>query len=819
MKQSKFDKPAAKGFPIPAILLVFLGFSGAAPAAQSQAAAGEYRGVVEKYCATCHSDKLRSGGLTLQTTDVANPAANAETWEKVIRKLKVGAMPPQGAPHPEPVALDGFATYLATSIDRATAASKPNPGRATLHRLNRTEYGNAVRDVLNLEIDPATYLPPDDESFGFDNIADVLKTSPALIEKYIAASLKISKLAVGDPGITADTSVYRVRPDLSQDYHLEGLPLGTHGGVKIRHYFPLDGEYEIRVRLWRPTTDIIRGLENKQQIEVSLDGNRLKVVTFGGKEDFAAAVKNEGASAADIDGRLTIRTVAKAGPGTVVATFLPRSAAEDDDVLQPFLRTNLDPVGYQGQPAVDRVTILGPYKATGPGDTPSRRKIFVCYPSGSADEIPCAKRILTGLAKLAYRRPITDSDAESLLSFYQLGRNEGGSFEQGIEAGIQLILSNPEFLYRFEPDAVNAPVGTVRKLTDLELASRLSFFLWSTIPDATLIDLAAAGKLKDPAVFEQQVKRMLADPRSSALVTNFAGQWLLLRNLRGINPDFELFPDFDDNLRQAMGKETELFFDSIVREDHNVMDLLTADYTFMNERLARHYGVRGIYGDEFRRVPVPDDRRRGLLGKASVLTVTSYSNRTSAVQRGKWVLTNLLGTPPPPPPPNVPALKENEAGGPPKSLRQRMEAHRSNAVCASCHRVIDPVGFSLENFDAIGQWRDTDDGAAIDPSGTLFNGTKVDGVVALREALTSRPEVFVSVFTEKLATYALGRGIEYTDMPMIRALVRDAAKNNYRFSSIVMGIVKSPAFQMKMKSAEADSPPLRASANRRPALQ
>src|SRR5712691_79130 len=780
------------------------------PSGSTPAATMPQRALLDKYCATCHNEKLKTGGLSLQAADVADPPADAQTWEKVVRKLRVGAMPPQGMPRPDKPVLDGFATYLETSIDRA-ALAQPNPGRATLHRLNRTEYANAVRDLLALEIDTTTLLPPDDESFGFDNIADVLKTSPSLLEKYMSASWNISRVAVGDPAISPDMTVYRVKPDLSQDDHLEGLPLGTHGGLKIVHNFPLDGEYEIRVRLWRPTTDIIRGIENRQQLEISIDGERIKVATFGGKEDVTAAVKNEEASANDIDARLTIRLPIKAGPRSVVATFLPRSAAQDDDILQPFIRTTLDPVGYQGQPLVDRMTITGPYKATGPGATPSRRRIFVCRPASGADEVPCAKKIISALARRAFRRPVNESDLETLLSFYQRGRNEGGNFDQGVEAAIQLILASPEFLFRFEPDPPTAAVGAIHRLSDLELASRLSFFLWSSVPDDQLINMASAGKLKDPAVLDQQIKRMLADRRSAALVNNFVVQWLLLRNLKSINPDFETFPDFDDNLRQAMRRETELFFDSIVREDRGVLDLLNANYTFVNERLARHYGIKGIYGADFQRITISDERRRGLLGQASVLTVTSYSNRTSPVQRGKCILTNLLGTPPPPPPPNVPPLKENEAGNAPKSLRERMESHRANPACASCHRVMDPVGFSLENFDALGQWRDNDSGAAIDPSGVLFNGTKVDGVASLRQMLLSRPEVFVGVFTEKLMTYALGRGIEYYDMPTVRSIVRDAAKNNYRFSNLITGIIKSPAFQLKSKSPPSETPAVRAS--------
>jgi hypothetical protein len=774
----------------------------ASPQQQASSAPPPQRALLYKYCVGCHSDRLRTGGLSLQKADAANVSESAEIWEKVVRKLRVEAMPPQGMPRPDKAALDSLASYLETSLDRA-AVARPNPGRATLHRLNRTEYANATHDLLALDIDAPAFLPNDDESYGFDNIADVLKTSPSLLERYMSASWNISRLAIGDPAIIAGTATYRAKPDLSQDGHIEGLPLGTRGGIAIRHNFPLDGEYVFKVRLWRPTTDIIRGLADRHEVEISLDGIRIKVIPIGGKEDREASEKNSGTSAEDIDNRLTVRAPVKAGPRTVVATFLTKSEAQDDDVLQPFLRTNLDPVGYQGMPVVDRVSINGPFAAAGPGDTPSRRRIFICQPPKGADEVPCAKKVITALARRAYRRPVSDSDVETLLGFYQRGRNQGGSFELGIEAALQLILANPEFLFRFEPDPASLAPDAIYRVNDLELASRLSFFLWSTIPDDQLLNLATQGKLKDPAVLVQQVKRMLADPRSKALVDNFADQWLYLRNFKNINPDFETFPDFDDNLRQAMQRETELFFESIMREDRSVLDLLNANYTFVNERLARHYAIPNIYGPEFRRVTLPDDSRRGLLGQASILTVTSYATRTSPVLRGKWILTNILGTPPPPPPPNVPPLKENSADAKPRSLRERMEEHRANAVCAACHKLMDPVGFSLENFDAVGQWRNADDGAKIDPSGTLFNGTKVDGPASLRKMLMSRPETFAGVMTEKLLTYALGRGVEYYDMPTVRAIVREAGRSDYRFSSLVMGIVKSVPFQMKRKSPVA----------------
>jgi hypothetical protein len=546
-------------------------------------------------------------------------------------------------------------------------------------------------------------------------------------------------------------------------------------------------------------------MEDAHQIEVSIDGERIGLVTVGGKDDFVKMAENPGAFGTEVDKRLTIRLPVKAGTHNVSATTILRSHAQKDDLIKPFMRTTIDGLDITGDPSIDRLNVEGPFNQTGPGDTASRRRIFVCRPAnspaGSAasskDELPCAREILSTLARRAYRRPLKDSDLEDLLSFYQRRRNNNGSFDAGIEAAIQLILASPEFLFRFEPDPANLPADSVYRLDDLALASRLSFFLWSSIPDDQLVTLASQGKLKDPAVLEQQVKRMLADPRSEALADNFAEQWLFLRNLKTKAPNLDAFPDFDDNLRQAMLEETKLFFESILHDDRNVMDLMTADYTFVNERLARHYGIPNIYGSQFRRVKVTDEARRGLLGQASILTVTAYPNRTSPVQRGKWILTNILGTPPTPPPPNVPELKDNGEDAKPLSLRERMEAHRADVVCAGCHKVMDPIGFALENFDAIGRWRTTDDGAKIDPSGTMFNGVKVDGPAALRQMLVSRPETFVGVMTEKLLTYALGRGVEYYDMPTVRKIVRDAGANDYRFSSLILGVAKSTPFEMK----------------------
>jgi hypothetical protein len=778
--------------------------------------------VLTTYCVTCHNDRLRTSDLSLEHADLTDVPKSAELWEKVIRKVRAGMMPPAGMPRPDAAALDGFVTYLETSIDRAAAAS-PRPGRTALHRLNRAEYANAIRDLLALEIDATTLLPPDDESSGFDNIADVLTVSPSLMERYLSASWNISRMALGNTAITPSTVTYRVRPDLSQDQHIEGLPPGTRGGMLFEHAFPVDGEYVIKLRLWRNTFDLMRGMEDPHEIEIAMDGVRLTAVTVGGREDFSKMAENPGTFGADLDRRLTVRLPVKAGTHRLWATTVLKSQAPRDDLIKPFLRTTVDGLDIIGDPSVDRMTIEGPFAASGPGDTPSRRKILVCGDQGEA----CAKRILTTLARQAYRKPVDDATVAVLMNFYRRGR-QNGNFDRGIESALQFILASPEFLFRIEPDPVNVPlkadattarpdlsavasakaegralrsVSTIAptsyQLSDQALASRLSFFLWSSLPDEPLLAAAENGKLKQPAVFEQQVRRMLADPKAKTLIDNFAEQWLHLRNLKNSNPDLVAFPDFDDNLRQSMKQETELFFESIMREDRSVMDLLNADYTFVNERLARHYGISGVYGSRFRRVQIPDERRRGLLGQASILTVTSYPNRTSPVERGKWILTNLLGVPPQPPPPNIPPLQESGADGRVLPLRERMEKHRASPVCAGCHRVMDPIGFAMENFDGIGRWRDKEEGLSIDASGTLFTGAKVEGVPSLRRELAAHPDVFVGVLTEKMLTYALGRGIEYYDMPAVRKIVRDAKAANYRFSSIVLGIARSVPFQMK----------------------
>jgi cytochrome c5 len=781
--------------------------SGPAPAATLSPAAG--RALLDRYCITCHNQKLKTAGLILDKVDVDHIGDGAEVWEKVVRKIHGGTMPPLGMPRPDQATLDGFASSLEISLDRV-AISRPEPGRAGMHRLNRAEYQNAIRDLLALKIDVASMLPADDESNGFDNMADVLRVSPSLLEQYLSASRTVSGLAIGDRGIGPVSQVYQVPPTLAQAEHIEGLPLGTRGGILIHQNFPLDGEYEFSAFLMRSIVGYMTGLEYPHQFEITVDGIRIFLSHVGGEEDNKMMDTNLALAGNTIDARLRVRVPVKAGPHEVGVAFIAKNNSESVEPLQPFTR-NLDLQDMNGIPIIDHVQLTGPFAATGSGDTPSRRRIFVCQPKNESDELPCAGKIISMLARLAYRRPVNDSDLEILLNFYQKGRNKG-SFDAGIETALRLILSDPKFLYRIESDPASAAPSSINRIGDLELASRLSFFLWSSIPDNDLLTVATQGKLKDPVVLQQQVKRMLADPKAEALVTNFASEWLFLRNLQSVNPAGEDFPNFDENLRQAFRTETEMFVGSVMREDRNVMDLLTANYTFVNERLAKHYGIPNVYGSQFRRIAVTDDARRGLLGQGSILTVTSYPTRTSPVLRGKWILENILGTPPPAPPPNVPALKENDEGGKITTVRERLEEHRRNPACATCHRVMDPLGFSLDNFDAIGQWRSKELGLPIDASGQLADGTKVNGVVDLRRALLLHPERFVGTKTQKLMTYALGRGLEYYDMPVVRSIARDAARNDYRFSSIVMGIVKSAPFQMR-HAHEAETPPVTARVN------
>jgi hypothetical protein len=766
----------------------------------------EHRAMLDEYCVTCHNQQAKTAGLMFDKMDLDHVAENAQTWEKVILKLRGGMMPPQGNPRPEQASIDSFVNWLETSIDHAAlnqAGVTSNPGRSPLHRLNRTEYGNAIHDLLGLDLNVSELLPADDESDGFDNIADVLKVSPSLLEQYLAASTKIASLAVGDPSITPVSQIFPVPPDLAQQDHIEGLPLGTRGGILIHYNFPLDAEYDFNVFLLQNIVGYVTGLEYPHQLEISIDGARVFLAPVGGEEDNKMSDANLGIAKDTLDARLRTRVHVSAGPHSVAVAFARKNSSESDEPLQPFTR-DLDLQNMNGIPLIDHVQIGGPFEAKGPGDTPSRRRIFVCHPAAASDETPCAKQILSAIARRAYRGPISDKDLETLLSFYQAGRNRS-NFEYGIENALRLVLASPKFIFRYQPDPAGASPTSVYRVNDIELASRLSFFLWSTIPDDQLLDLATQGKLKDPAVLEQQVKRMLADPRSEALVSNFAGQWLYLRNVQSVSPNEDDFPNFDDNLRQAMRRETELFFDSILREDHNVLDLLNADYTFVNDRLAKHYGIPNIYGSQFRRVKITDENRKGLLGQASILTVTSQPNRTSPVLRGKWILENLMGTPPPPPPPNVPPLKENDEGAKAQSVRALLEEHRKNPPCSTCHSVMDPLGFSLENFDAIGKWRSRDSSGPVDASGQLADGTAVNGPVALRKALMKHPEQFVRTMTEKLLIYGLGRGLEYYDMPTVRSIERSAAGNDYRFSSLILGIVKSTPFQMKKAQPAGDA--------------
>jgi hypothetical protein len=623
-----------------------------------------------------------------------------------------------------------------------------------------------------------------------------------LLERYLTAARRISAVAVGDASvIPVTTETFRARPDLSQDLRLEGFPLGTRGGLSARHTFPLDAEYTFRVFPMLTTVSNIRGLQDAHEIIVLVDGAEVARKSIGGSDDYTKSMTNATMTLNEVLARLTFRVPIKAGPHAVTVTFVEQGKILESATLQPYKKIVWDTVSYLGIPHIERLTVTGPYDATGPGDTPSRRRIFSCHPSAKAEEAACAARILSTLARRAYRRPTTQADVDASLEFFKVGRAKG-SFDSGIELGLRRILASPNFVFRAERDAASLAAGAVHPVSDAELASRLSFFLWSSIPDEPLLRLAEQGKLREPDVLAAQIRRMTADPRASALVDNFAGQWLYLRNVSALAPDPYTFPDFDHGLRIAMRRELELFFDHIVRTDRSVMDLMTADYTFLNERLARHYGVADVFGSEFRRVALTQDERRGLLGKGAILAVTSRPNRTSPVLRGKWVLENIVGTPPPPPPPDVPALEENMVGQKPKTLRGRLEAHRVNQPCAGCHRLMDPIGFAMDKFDAVGAWRDRDAGASIDASGVLVNGAKIDGPAGLRDALVADPTIFVTTMAEKMLTYALGRGLTATDMPAVRKIVSDAGRNGYRFSALVSGIVASVPFQLRMKASE-----------------
>ncbi len=755
-------------------------------------AAGEQSATVlksfmESNCLDCHDKATRKAGLALDELLAKDLGPNAEVWEKVIRKLTARQMPPQGRPRPQEPDYVAVVASLESSLD-AAAAKSPNPGRTeTFRRLNRTEYGNVIRDLLGLEVDVAALLPADESSHGFDNVT-VADLSPALLNRYIFAAQKISRLAVGVAPHSPRGDTVRIRPDITQDTHIEGLPIGTRGGALISHNFPVNGEYEIQIHLMRDRNEGIEGLSEPHELEVLMDRERVAL--------FTVKPPAKGQSDQSVDANLKSRVKVKAGPHKLGVTFLTKSA--------PLLETQRQPLNVHFNfyrhprigPAVYEVSIVGPFEASGPGDTPSRRRIFISKPTGEGDEEECAKRILASLARKAYRRPVDDEDLKPLLEFYRRGHKEGG-FEAGIETALSSLLVNPQFLFRIQRDPPAVPPGTAYRIEGVELASRLSFFLWSSAPDEELLNLAAKGELSQPDVLEKQVRRMLADDRSQSLVASFASQWLYLRNLDSVTPDMRLFPDFDDNLRQALRRETEMFFASVLREDRSVLDLLKADHTYLNERLAKHYGIPHVYGSRFRRVSLDEESHRGgLLRQGSILTVTSYATRTSPVIRGHWVLQNLVGAPPPPPPPDVPALKDNTVSSL-LSIRERLKQHRTNAACASCHQQMDPVGFSLENFDAVGRWRKTDAGQAIDAAGGFVDGSEFSGVSGLEQALLNRPELFVQTLTEKLLTFGLGRGIEYYDAPAVRQIVQHARADNYRFSRLIIGVVKSTPFQMR----------------------
>jgi Protein of unknown function (DUF1592)/Protein of unknown function (DUF1588)/Protein of unknown function (DUF1585)/Protein of unknown function (DUF1587)/Protein of unknown function (DUF1595)/Cytochrome C oxidase, cbb3-type, subunit III len=792
-------------------------FPGAPPQAGT---AQQVSTALAKYCATCHNAQVHTAGLVIDPAAVTHVQASAEQWEKVIRKLRGNNMPPPGAPRPDEATYDSVAGYLEMELDRA-AAGKPSAGKLPpLHRLSRTEYQNAVRDLLALgplpkEMDFSLLLPQDNTSSGFDNLADLLFISPTAMESYLDAAEKISRLAIGDPAIPEMVNIYRMPDEEQQTSRVEELPFGTRGGLAIHSEFPLDGQYVVKVAL-------VGASPEEQKLEITVDGERVQLATIasgsgrggrggagaagrgGGKGAGAAAAVGNAATdntrggEAALTGRkpLEFRIAVKAGPRVIGVTFIERDEVRDEEVLRPRLRSTGPEL------AVETVTISGPYNAKGAGDTPSRQRIFVCRPVTASEEEPCAQRILLALERRAYRRPVSVADAQTLMPFYKTGRAEGG-FDLGIERAVERLLVSPQFLFRIERDSPGAKPGTSHPVSDLELASRLSFFLWSSIPDDELLNVASQGKLRQPGVLEQQVRRMMDDPRSESLVTNFAEQWLYLRDLDAKKPNEMLFADFDESLRDAFRRETDLFLDSVLRSNGSVLELLSANYTFVNERLAKHYGIPNVHGSEFRRVTFPPGSPRGgLLGQGSILTITAYPNRTSPVNRGKWILENLLSAAPPPAPGNVPALKtEGHDTGKPLTMRDAMIQHRADPACAGCHSRMDPIGFAMEHFDAVGRWRDRDGDSPIDASGVFPGGEKFDGVAGLKTALLSHPEEFLSTVSEKLLMYAIGRNVQYFDEPAVRAIMKEGARNNDTFASLVMGVVKSVPFQMREAQA------------------
>jgi hypothetical protein len=809
--------PAPAGQPTPA-----------APATAAQ------RALLDRYCVGCHNQKGKAAGqeparkLTLDDLDVSRVADHADVWERVVRKMRAGMMPPAGARRPDKAAYDGFITALEAELDRNAAPYAPSPG---LHRLNRTEYANVIHDILDLEIDAAGYLPSDDSTHGFDNVAGALGISSTLVEAYVSAAGKISRLAIGEPA-PAGLAVYRTPEDTSQDYHVEGLPFGTRGGMLVKHVFPSDGEYTITVTPIFGDNMSPTGFGSVpcEKLEILLDAERVQLIDWQGNRRLGVPESSCGGATAASAGRgrgpapaaagrgrggpprneipkMTVRVKTTAGPHVIGATFPATNFAPVLDLDQHFMRDTLQTgptPGFTFFPHVGTVRIEGPFNATPAKESPSRQKIFVCQPAAAAEEAPCARKIVANLAARAFRRPASAAETQSLLAFYEAGRKES-DFERGVEMALARILADPRLIYRIETEPANVKPGQLYRVTDLDLASRLSFFLWSTAPDDQLIATARQGKLKEPAVLEREVRRMLKDPRAEALSVNFAGQWLNLRGLQSTGPLPNVYPDFDDPLRQAMRREVELLFDSIVREDRSMVDLLTADYTFVNERLAKHYGIPNVYGSQFRRVTLPPDMdvRRGLIGKGAFLTTTSKPERTSPVTRGKWVLSNILGVAPPDPPPDVPPLpaRTADAAGNAKepTMRQKMLDHRVRADCIQCHSLMDPVGFSLENFDGIGLWRSHDEGTPVDAAAQVYDGTKIDGPAGLRNWLTTYHDQFIAVVAEKLLIYALGRGVDYQDMPLVRAIARDAGRDGNKFSALVLGVVRSKPFQMNMK--------------------
>jgi hypothetical protein len=778
--------------------------------AEQATTGGPYRELVDRYCATCHNQRMNvpaGDPLRLDSANLDNPARDAETWERVIRKLAVGAMPPPGMRSPGDGPLREFRLWLEGRLDRA-AARRSAPGRYIPHRLNRSEYANAVRDLLGIEIDAEQMLPSDGGDFGFDNVATGLTSSPALLERYLNAALRISALAVGDPEAGPSIASYNIGVDVTQNDHVEGLPLGTRGGTLVRHVFPADGEYVFSGRLLRTVAEGYAGVEGHEtphEFVITLDGEQVHSALVGGAEDHTLNTTATAVAQPVLDERMTSpRVFVTAGVHDVGMSWVEQRVLEQG-VWEPSLRASQGGHDASGQPRLRTLNIDGPYNAVATSDTPSRQRLFVCHPASPAAESDCAREIFATLARRAFRRPVDQEDLAGPLTFYGEARENGGTFDAGIRAGVASVLASPFFLFRTEHDANDVRVGAAHPISDLELASRVSFFLWSSVPDDELLDIAARGQLRDPGVLEAQVRRLLADRRADALVSNFTGQWLQLRNIESlVAPNLTQFPDFDDNLRQALGRETVMLFDSVLRENRSVLTLLDADYTFVNERLARHYSIEGVYGSRFRRVQLADPYRRGILGHGSVLALTSTATRTSPVYRGVYVLKNLLNRPPKPPPPNIPQLEESAGNGGARTVREQMELHRSNAVCATCHRSIDPIGFALENFNPVGQWHEkTADGKNVDASGMLLDGTKVDGPVQLREALLGRPEVFVGAVAEKMLIYALGRGLDVADQPVVRRIVREAARDDYRLASIIVRIVESPPFQMRTKLGES----------------